>query len=69
MAYSYLFIVMLGEYVSGWDLTLVDLRGTSVDGVENCVGPYGSAGTSGAIRFGSCGMSGSFISTTYKRAS
>ena len=40
------------------------MRGTSVSGAETCVGPYGSAGISGAIRLGSCGMSVSFISTT-----
>ena len=37
--------------------------GPSVEGAETCVVPYVSSGTSGAIRLGSCGMSGSLIST------
>ena len=54
--------------MSGWDLTIVDLCGPYMVGVETCVGPSGSTGTfsavSGAIRLGCCGMSGSSISTT-----
>ena len=69
MEYSYLFPVMLGVCVSGWDLTLVDLCGPSVEGVETCVGPSGSAGTSGAIRLGSCDVLESSISTTCLGAS
>ena len=34
-----LFPVMIGAYVSGWDITLVDLHGPSVDDLETCVGP------------------------------
>ena len=64
MAYSYLFPVMLGAYPFGWYLTLVDLRGPSMAGAETCVGPSGSSGISVAIRLGSCGISGSLISTT-----
>ena len=44
--------------MSGWDLTLVDLRDPSVAGVETCVGTYGSSGTSSAVSgttiIGSC---------------
>ena len=64
MAYSYLFPVMLGVYVSGWDLTLVDMRGNSAASVETCMGTSRSARTSGAARLGCCGISGSSISTT-----
>ena len=46
-----------------WGLTLVDLCGPSVDGVETCVGPSRSAGTYGAIRIESCEILGSYIST------
>ena len=55
--------------MSGWDLTLVDLRGHSVAGVETCVGPFGLAGTSsavsGSIILWYCWMSGSSISMTW----
>ena len=43
----------------------MDLRGDSVASLNTCVGTSGSAGTYIAIRLGSCGISGSSISTMF----
>ena len=48
--------------MSGWDITLVYIRGPSGYGVENCVGTSVSEGTYiavyGTIRLGYCGITG-----------
>ena len=50
--------------MSGWDLTLVYLRGPSVASVKTSVDTSVSSEAFGAIRLVSCGMSRSSISTT-----
>ena len=41
------------------------IHGTYVSSAETCVDPFGSAGTSGEIRLGYCGISGSLISMNH----